>query len=90
MSIEGQDTVMNVSFDLLKAISNAYVYYEINIPESESDTNYLRTLFRTNVDASRLIKGIKGNFIISMMAELILKSFDFDVKFPVLEVRSFF
>jgi hypothetical protein len=88
-NIEGRDTVMNAYFELLKTLNNAYISYEIRTPETDDDTDYQRKLFRTNADLSKLLKGIRGNYIISLMVDELFKSFDFDVKLPIKAVSFF-
>lgn len=84
---ENPSTIMNITFDLIKTLSNSYIYYEFNTPESDTDTKYLRQLFRSNIDVSKILQGIRGNFVISWLSDVLLKSFDFEIKFPIRPVR---
>lgn len=78
-------TTMNAAFELFKPLENAFVLLEIYLPDSDNDDKYQRQIFRTNADVSKIIKGVRGNFIISLIAESLLSHFDFEVKFPLKE-----
>lgn len=81
------DTSLNITIEFFKQIYNAFYYIEIRAAESKTDTNYQRILMRTSIDCQRLIKGVRGNALISHFVDPIIKSMDYDFKFPMKPVR---
>lgn len=52
--------------------------------------NYEKEILKTSVDASKLAKGVYGNFIVRAIMEGFYESADFAIKFPMRKVRSIF
>lgn len=77
-------THLNVSFEIKKKIENIFYHYQAYGRESNNDD---RLIFQTNIDASKILKGVRGNAIISLLADAILKKFDFNLNFPIEVVR---
>lgn len=60
---------------------------KVLVPESKNEERYTREYFRSSVDVGRVVKAIKGNTFIRMIAESVASSFDFELKFPLKKVR---
>lgn len=76
------NTIVNVTIDLYKEIVDLKVDVNVKIPESTTDTKFLRQLFRTNVNITKLLQGIDGNSIIRAIADSVFRTLDFKVALP--------
>lgn len=76
-------TVYNITIEYFQAIYAAKMEFKINVHESPSDTKYMREFFRTSLDFKKLFGGINGNSILKGLAGRILKSMNFEVRFPL-------
>lgn len=91
MSIFNDDihnTRLNITINLEKPIENIFSNIQIRLPESDTDRNFEKIFFTTDVDFSKLVKGVRGNYIISILYNNLAKSMDFDLKFPMKAVSS--
>lgn len=77
------DTVTNFTIVLYKPITNVFAYIEIRSRESEDDKVYKRIYFQSTIDVAKILKGVRGNFVISYFSDMVLKSLDFELKFPL-------
>lgn len=82
----GNNTVWNITFELFVDIENIIAAGKICLPDSQNDQNYGLEYFRTSVDASKMSKSLKGNALMRVLTESILKSINFDLKFPLKKV----
>lgn len=80
---EIHDTSTTANVVLFKKLYRAFVLLEIRLAESKTDKNYDRLLMRSLVNLDRLVQGVRGNFFISLIADPILKSMSFPLKFPL-------
>lgn len=76
------DAVINVSFEVFVTILNMKVYLRVRLPEDENDRTFKRDLMKTTIDVGKLFSGNAGNFVIKGILENLLKSYDFEPKFP--------
>lgn len=74
--------------NLWKSIENIFWNIKIQVPESDTDENFEKIFFTTDVDVDRLVKGVRGNYVISTLYNNLVKSMDFDFKFPMKAVSS--
>jgi hypothetical protein len=81
------DTVMNITADLLNPINNLFIIAEFRLSESATDRNYEKVLFRSNLDGKKLLKGIRGNYLISLYVDILTRSADFKLAFPFKRVK---
>lgn len=77
------DTVMNFSAILYQRMDGFYIYSEIRMPDSQDNTNYQRTFFQSSFDASRFLRGVRGNILLSGIFEPFLKTADFELRLPL-------
>ena len=77
------NSVLNMTLDLYREIVDLNVDANIKVPESETDTKFMRQLFRTNVNIAKLLQGIDGNSIIRAIADSIIRTLDFKTTLPL-------
>lgn len=73
--------------EFLKTVENVFLRYEVSMAESETDTNYGRSILKTTFNVQRMIKGVRGNSMISFLVDSVLKSLDSELKFPMEQVN---
>lgn len=84
------DTVASADFDLKCDLEKFKVEVIMKLPENEKDEKYKREFFRTSVDVAKFFNGVGGsNFIMKVIMETVLKSIDFEPKFPMKKVNTF-
>lgn len=83
------DTKLNVTANFYRQVDNLFILLELRIPEFDGDMNFGRSLFRTILNGHKLLNGVRGNFLISLYMDALLKSLNFDPKFPMNSVRKF-
>lgn len=81
------DTIANATIETFVDVANILVLAKVLVPESNDEERYTREYFRSSVDVGRVVKAIKGNTFIRMIAESLASSFDFELKFPMKRVR---
>lgn len=77
------DTIFNATFQTFFRIDKMTVNIKINVPLDKTDREFKKQMFSTSLDAGKALKGIGGNFVVNLMAEGFLKSFDVVPKFPM-------
>lgn len=78
------DTEMNVTIDLHKWIEQLQYDVTFNMPESHDDTRYMKEILRTKFNVTRIFDGIKGNSVMRIFMDSILKSIKTEkVEFPL-------
>lgn len=82
------DTLLNAIIDLYKAVQNVFVDYQIRLPETPNDNNYKTVFFRSKINAKKVLQGVRGNILITLLVDTIVKSLDFELKFPMKKVRK--
>lgn len=80
------NTVMNVTADLYQTIENLFIDSEVRLEESPGDRNYGKIFFRSKMDGRKVLQGVRGNYLISILVDLVLKSMDFVPKLPAEKV----
>jgi len=80
----GNMTVVNFNSTFDKVL----VYLKVSFPLNDQDKNYQREFLKTTIDAERLFQGVTGNFVAKSLSENLLKSLDFEPKFPLKPVRK--
>lgn len=69
---------------LFKRVENTLVLIEMRIPESQSDNDYQRILFKTNLNLSKNTFETLNKFqLISYVTNSILKHMDFKLHYPM-------
>ena len=76
------DTVSNITIETFVEIEKVVSTVVIKIPASSKDKEYQREVFRTSIDFQRFFNGVEGGFISKVIRENLLKSIEFDLKFP--------
>lgn len=82
------DTLFSASVETFTEIFNIFVDFEGRLPESSDDNNYEKLYFRTKINGMKFLKGVRGNYLIALLVDMILKSLDFEFKFPLKKVRK--
>lgn len=60
---------------------------ELRASDSATDNNYQRVAFKNNFNFQKLYSGVRGNLIISMIMDIVSKSTDYQMKFPMEQVN---
>jgi hypothetical protein len=74
-------------------VDNRYVitkligFLRVRIPEDQNDKEFKRDFMKVSVDVEKLLSG-QANFIVKLIAKIVLESCDRKVEFPVAKVRS--
>lgn len=76
------NSVVNASYYIMRTVYNHIVLFEFRLPESTGDIEYRRIVFRSKLDFSKLIKGVRGNSYIESFFKVILDHIDFEMKAP--------
>lgn len=82
------DTILNAAVENFKPVESVFIYIEARTAESKTDENYQRLMFRTNIDLSRFLKGITGNFLSNLFVDPIIKSLGFNLTLPIPAVSN--
>lgn len=83
------NTVLNVTAKIFQQIENMFCLVELRLPEGSSDQNFQRSFFKTSLDVNKVIKGVRGNQLISFIYDKISESVDFEMKFPLKPVSVY-
>lgn len=76
-------TVVNLTIELFKVVDSMKSEMKLSFPESETDTKYLRQIYRTRIDMTKVAAGLRGNAMIASLFGNILKSMNVKLDFPV-------
>lgn len=81
------DTIMNVTLESFIDFDNILVLSKLYLPDDKSGKSFTREYFSTSLDVSKITKAMKANALIRVVVEDLLKSLDFELKFPMKKVR---
>lgn len=81
------DTLICIKFEFLANIQNVIADAQWRLPDSADDNKYEKIFFRTRVNVKKILQGVRGNFLITLFVDSVLKSVDFELKFPMKKVR---
>lgn len=84
---ENSSSTLNVTAIFSDVIHTLSVIGQINVPLNTEDEEFQRVLFRLKVDISKILEDSHAHYIKPVLIAL-LKSFSFDLKFPVQKVRK--
>lgn len=73
---------MNVYED----IENAFAIYSIYLKESDEDTIISKEVFSTNINIKKLFKGVRGNYVLTLLYDVFEKSAEFKLEMPMRKV----
>lgn len=76
------DTMINTTADLYQPINNLFINLEVRTPQFPENKNYGKIIFRTRLDGIKILKGVRGNYLISLFADFMIRSMDFEPKLP--------
>lgn len=76
------DAVVNVTFNLLETVLSMKIHLRVQLPEDENDRIFQKELLKTSIDVGKVFSGISGNFFVKSVVDSLLKSFEFEAKFP--------
>lgn len=74
---------LNYTFNFIKDIESGFAYISINIPIDAGDENYQKQVLKTTFDVTKVLNGVRGNFVTSVLMENIQQSVNFELKLPV-------
>jgi hypothetical protein len=77
---------LNLTADLKQNITKALVYVKIKIPEDADDGKFQKELLRTVVDAEKVLKASKTNFLVAKIVEGFVSSSSRELKIPLQKV----
>lgn len=75
-------TVLNLSNYVKRTLENLIFLFELRLPESDYDTKYQRTFFRSKIDITKLTRGVRGNILIDAFYKVIADHIDFEFIAP--------
>lgn len=81
-----KDTVFNAIAETFVDIHGLTVNFVLRIPETSSDTKYSREFLRTSVSFDKFINGNRGNYLVAILMDQLMKYIDFELKFPLPKV----
>lgn len=80
------DSTMNMTIETFEQADEMKIYVKVMLPD-KSDT-YNVEILNSVIDCKKLLNGIQGNFLAKSIMENLMKSVDFDLKFPFKKVRT--
>jgi hypothetical protein len=81
-------SVINVTMEFAYEISKMMINYELLVPKDKNDKNYEKLIIKSNVNACRMVNGIKGDFLTKMIMEDFKNYADFELKCPLPKVQK--
>lgn len=84
------DTVFNVVMETFVDIYGLTINFVLKLPETSSDTKYGREFLRTSVSIDKFLNGNRGNYLVALLLDQVMKYIDFEIKFPLPKVSILF
>lgn len=81
------NAVNNVTWKTSVTIQKVLLYILMKTPEDENDREYKKTILQTVADVEKIYKSSQTNLIMKGLMADIIRSMDFDFKFPILPVK---
>jgi len=81
---ENGDLMVNFTPRFLVNLTKYIHTYTINLASNENDKNYETQLFTSTVDACKIQRGLKNNFILKMILEALPNKTNYMVSCPVI------
>jgi hypothetical protein len=83
---EGRDTVANFTFHLFAQVDLVIVYLKLSVPIDNGDERYGRVIINAKINCNKVIDGFRGFLIIQPIYEALMRSIDFELKYPFAKV----
>lgn len=80
------DCILNATFRNFKTVTKILVYAKLMIAEDKNDRTFKRVVYSSVFDAEKMISGMQGNALLRSFSDIILKSLDFQFKYPFVPV----
>lgn len=80
--------VVNGRVELFQELLSARFYVSIRIPRDKNDNKYQTEVVRTVVDVDKFFRGAHTNIMVKYFVDSILKSTNFETKFPLRKVNE--
>jgi hypothetical protein len=80
-------SIFNVVSDTRFVITKMIGFLRVRIPADQNDKEFTREFMKLSVDVEKVLGG-QANFLIKMIARMMLDSCDRKVEFPLAQVRS--
>lgn len=74
-----------MTVESFEQIDEMKIYVKVLLPDK--DETYNNEILNSVIDVKKLLNGIQGNFLAKSIMENLVKSADFDLKFPFKKVR---
>lgn len=78
-----QDSVMNITVESFFRLEDLKIYVKVVLPDNDN-----MKILNSVLDAKKLLNGVRGNFLAKTMMENLMKSADFELKFPFKKVKA--
>lgn len=83
------NSVVNVTFQIFDTVNKALMYLKAKAAKDRNDKDCQIDLLNTVIDAGKFLKGMQGNFVLRGHIQNLLKSVNFDPKFPLPAVSTY-
>lgn len=80
--------VVNSRVELFQELLSARFYVSIRIPRDKNYNKYQTEVVRTVVDVDKFFRGAHTNIMVKYFVDSILKSTNFETKFPLKKVNE--
>lgn len=83
------NAIVNVTFQTNDTVNKALMYLTAKAAKDRNDKDCQIEILNTVIDAGKFLKGMQGHFALRNFLNNILKTMDFDPKFPLPAVSNY-
>lgn len=83
-----QDSIVNCRFQTFKVVTACSMYITVGVSLNMKKPDYSMEFVKTVFDVKKMVQGVYANPIVKAAFVNILKSIDFEIKFPLNPVRK--
>lgn len=76
------NSVTNVTFETFATISKIMLYFTVKLADNQENAGVYRDLVKTVFDVEKMFKGSQANPIVKGYFDSLIRSMDFNLKFP--------
>lgn len=77
------NSVVNVTFQIFETVNRALMYLKVKAAKDHNDKDCKIELVNTVIDFKKFLKGLPGHFILRGFISELMKTMDFEPKFPL-------
>lgn len=81
------NALINARFEFYSNVQNVFIKLQIRLPETPNDSKYEKIFFQSNVNVRKVLEGVRGNSLISLVSDIILESMNENLTFPLTKVK---